>query len=253
VNIQQVGGKKLQAKMRGLKEQYPIRQLFVPESGLWLGADASQIEYRLFAHYAKPPAVIKAYAENPETDFHAFVMSMVQQVRSDITRERTKDLNFAKIYGAGANKIAIMLGLSPEEASPFVTAYDRTFPQARTLMDESMRVAEKRGYVKTMLGRRARFPNGKFLHAALNRVIQGTAADINKMKLVELHKERKYTGLKLRFTVHDEADGDVPDVEAGRRVREVLNRQSLPTRVPILWNVGVGPNWGSCKSVTEAA
>jgi DNA polymerase-1 len=231
---------------------YVVRELYVAGSGLLLKSDAMQIEYRLFAHYARPPGVMAAYRADPYTDFHNAVMEMVRRVHATITRERTKDLNFAKIYGAGLSKIAVMLGLEENVVRPFVRAYDRTFPEAERLLKRCMRVAEDRGYVKTLLGRRARFPHRIRLHKALNAVIQGSAADINKQKIVELYRTRKQTGLKLRLTIHDEAVGDVPNVEAARAVAQVLNAQSFTTEVPILWETKVGPNWANGKALEVA-
>ncbi len=249
VNIQQVAGKKHMASMIDDEDLagYVIRELYVPGSGLWLSADADQIEYRLFAHLAKPPKVLEAYANDPATDFHNIVKEMISNIK-EISRELTKDINFAKLYGAGPDKIAVMLGMSKEEAIPFIRAYDQAFPEARFLLGRASSLAEARGYVKTMLGRRARFEDDAFTYAALNRVIQGTAADIMKQKLVELHNSRKETGFKLRFTVHDEVNGDVPDKEAAERVSKILNFQSFNTRVPITWGVGTGINWQEAKA-----
>lgn len=113
---------------------------------------------------------------------------------------------------------------------------------------------QHRGYVKTILGRRSRFPDGQRLHKGFNSVDQGSGADILKQKAVELHRERKYTGLTLRYTVHDEFDGDAPDEECGRRVHEVLNTQSFPQlKVPIMWEVAMGDNWADCKERDEFA
>lgn len=104
-----------------------------------------------------------------------------------------------------------------------------------------------RGFVMTILGRRSRFPTGQRVHKALNSIIQGGAADINKQKLVELHAERKKTGFILRYTVHDEVDGDATTPETAKKVEEILNRQSFPElKVPILWEVGTGRNWKEC-------
>lgn len=252
VNIQQVGGKKFDASMTGDPELegFAIRELFIPESGLWGTADAEQIEYRLFAHFAKPPRVLEAYAKDPRTDFHNLVMDdMIRPIKADITRPLTKDLNFAKIFGAQLARVARMLRLTEQEAQPFVRAYDRAFPEAERLLKTAARLAERRGYVRTLLGRRARFAPEEPTYSALNRVIQGTAADEMKLKLVELHRHRKETGFKLRFTVHDEVNGDVPDVEAAQKVKEILNRQILETRVPLFWAVGVGPNWKQCEKI----
>lgn len=246
-NIQQVAAVKKQIKKMG-HDRYLVRALYVPPKGEWLAAeDAKQIEYRLFAHYSGAPKVLAAYAADPETDFHDFVMSMVQRVRPDITRERTKDTNFAKIYGAGRGKIALMLNLPRTESDRFVTAYDKEFPEAETTLKKAAKIAAERGYVRTYIGRRMRFKDKKRLHKALNGVIQGTAADVMKQKIVELHRERKYTNYTMRLTVHDESVGSIPDPECLKRVSEVLGVQSFPFKVPILWDAKVGRNWKECK------
>jgi len=244
-NIQQVYSVEKQIAKTG--DRFIIRQLFRPASGMWLSADAKQIEYRIFANYANSPRINAAYERDPETDFHNIVMEMVRAIKPDINRKRTKDLNFAKIFGAGLKKVALMLEVSLDDARKFVQAYDRAFPEVPPLIHKCSKYAADRGWVKTVLGRRSRFPRKERLHKALNSVVQGSAADYNKLKLVELHRERKYTGLVMRFTVHDEVDGDVPDAESVRRVSEVLARQSVPQwKVPILWDVATGENWRQC-------
>jgi DNA polymerase-1 len=155
--------------------------------------------------------------------------------------------------------------------------YDREIPEARELSDKAMHLAkpacddrcvnvsgeyrnatqrrlhakyQHQGYVRTLEGRRGRFPEGKRLHKALNMVIQGGAADINKRKLVECYERRHEFGFKMRFTVHDELNGDVPDIEQARRIAAQLNYQSYPQlKVPILWDTGVGPNWKDTVAV----
>jgi DNA polymerase I-like protein with 3'-5' exonuclease and polymerase domains len=110
-----------------------------------------------------------------------------------------------------------------------------------------MHAAEHRGYVKTILGRRSRFPDKKRIHKALNCIVQGSSTgDYMKMKLVELHRERKRTGFVMRAPVHDEVIGDVPDQESAKMVTEILDRQSLDLRVPILWETVTGSHWGEC-------
>jgi DNA polymerase-1 len=245
VNIQQIFATAKQIAMNG--DRWIIRELFIPGSGLFYGSDAEQIEFRLFAHYSGSEKLYQAYRDDPMTDFHNIVLNIIRPVRPQTTRKLAKDCNFAKIYGAGQAKVAEMLGLSPEDAKPFVDTYDAEFPEAGMLMRKAMNAARTRGWVKTMVGRRARFPERQFLHSALNRVIQGSAADIMKKKLVELYNERKRLGLTLRATVHDEVVGDVPDAEAGRRADEVLDRQTTPTHVPILWGGKTGANWRECK------
>lgn len=290
VNIQQVMKVAKQRVMFGYDENdsshddelFIIRQLHIPGSGLFLSADAEQIEYRLFAHHANTKAVIDAYKENPRMSFHKFVWGMVKKHKPDITYRRQKDLNFAKIYGAGLKKMALMLEfITPTQYAELVASrarsshpllastrevadiYNQVLPEVAPLLRMASHLAKPhcdrdcdrndilhrqhvphRGFVRTLLGRRTRFPEGYRLHKALNAVIQGSAADIMKTKLIELHKARKETGFLLRYTVHDEVDGDVPDQEAAQKVAAILDHQSFPElRVPILWGVSTGKNW----------
>ena len=248
-------------------EIFIIRKLFVPTPGsLFLSDDAMQIEQRIFASFAKTPSVLKAYRENPLLSFHELIHGLLLPYKPGLTYKRAKDCSFAKIYGAGTIKLAEMLEfITGEEAASMRNIkdwenpkllpakeinkiYNTQLPEVPVLLEQAKRLAEDRGYVRTLLGRRARFPGGQRSHKALNSVIQGGAADIMKTKLVELHKARKDTGFLLRFTVHDEVDGDVPNLEAAARVGEILNSQSFPDlAVPILWKGATGQNWAACK------
>lgn len=243
VNIQQVSSVEKQIAAYG--DKFIIRELFVPRDpkNLWLSADASQIEFRLFAHFSKSKTILAAYVSNPETDFHGIVRDMIKPLKPEITRKRAKDVNFARIYSAGKDKIATMLKLSVRETQALLKIYDEAFPEGKALLYGASDLARTQGYVTTLLGRRARFPEQEFLHAALNREIQGSAADIAKKKIAELHAERKRTGFIMRFVVHDEFDGDIPDKASADMVSEILNRQSYKLRVPILWEIGMGKNW----------
>lgn len=226
---------------------FQIRKLFVAEDGLWLSADMDQVEYRVFAHYANSPTILKKYAEDPNTDFHNTVMEMVQKIKPSVDRKNAKDLNFAIIFGAGKQKIAAMLNMGLAEGDEVTKAYHRAFPEARTVANQASRVGSTRGYVKTFFGRRGRFPDKKFLHKALNKVVQGTAADLSKKKAIEVHKARRETGFIFRFPVHDEFNGDSPDKRCTEMVTTILNEQTTKLRVPILWGVGTGKSWADAK------
>lgn len=278
-NIQQVF--KVEKQIARFGDRYIIRQLHIPASGLHLSADAMQIEYRIFASLANTPAVIEAYRKDPLMSFHEFMHSLILPFQPDFTYRQQKDLNFAVIYAAGLAKMAYMLGFITENQMMMLknekargthpllktTAeirriYDNVVPEVKGLLarashlaktecddwcyrdDDLHRKYQHRGWVATILGRRMRFPGGRRLHKALNGVIQGSAADINKQKLVELHKARHETQLLMRFTVHDEVDGDIPDKEHAEKVRAILDSQSFPKlKVPILWDVNTGANW----------
>lgn len=238
-------------------EIFLIRSLFIPGDGNYLGADAQSIEYRLAAHYARSETLLKAYEadwkklKDPSlqdgtwVDFHQVVQDIITPHKA-VTRKTTKNLNFLKIYGGGRDKAAETLGLDRRESDQIVDLYDSMFPEFKELLKDSAQLARDRGFVRTILGRRARFPNKEFTHAALNYVIQGSAADIMKQKLVELHAERKDTGFVMRQTVHDEVDGDALSEETADKVRVILNRQSFNTKVPIIWKVKTGATWAQC-------
>ncbi len=259
-------------------EEYDIRRLFVaPRGRVVVAGDAKQIEYRVFAHYTENPALLAAYKDEPDArrlrqlrekweaegasgaeidrrtkaltvDFHEWVGTAVRKHRPDFGRKRIKVINFMVLFGGGIKKICEMLGVSQKEGKALKDIYDRTFPDGKRLLHLASDLAENRRWVSTYIGRRARFgPNDRY-HKALNSVIQGTAADYNKVKLAALYKARRDFDLTLRLTVHDEVVGDVPNINAANAMAEFLDRQEWPEfRVPILWSVGTGASWGEAK------
>ncbi len=257
-NIQQV---MKEDKQEAVTLRWIIRELFIPCSGRWTKADASQIEFRWFAHYANAVKVIEAYNRDPKTDFHAVVAALV-----NMPRTFAKNVNFAKMYGSGRDKLSLMTGLprrwdvTHEDAPDWrtwaepgqpniddvVEEYERLFPEAKRLMNFCMDVAGRRGYVRTILNRRSRFPAKERLHKALNSVLQGTAADNMKLKLIQIYKERKFLDLTMRFTVHDELDADQGTEAKFAPYHELLQTQVLPCKVPIIWDLEAGTNW-HCK------
>ena len=210
---------------------------------MYLSSDAEQIEYRLFVHFAKIQRAIDAYKQNPRMSYHKYTWDMVKPY-ADMSYGGIKIYNFMSIYGGGKDKTAEILELPRSQSDEFYRIYHREFPEIEQVLSKASGLAKRRGYVKTLSGRRQRFPDSKFTHKAFNAVDQGSAADIMKQKLYELHKERKRTGFVLRMTVHDSVNGDAPDQECATMVDEILNRQSFDLRVPILWKTQTGQNWG---------
>lgn len=305
VNIQQIIKVAKQRVLMGFDEEdashddelFIIRRLHIPKSGLFLSADAMQIEYRLFAEKTRSPRLLKIYEDNPMASFHRETHAILLPFRPDLTYRRNKDFNFANIYGAGLRKRALMLEFitneqyrqllddpnwfnSPllKETKDISAIYHRLIPEVKPLMAMATHLAmphcdkycrksresrqlhydnvPHRGYVRSVLGRRSRFPDGQRAHKGLNCVIQPSAADIMKLKTVELHRERKEIGLVMRWPLHDEVDADVPDLEAARKVGRILNRQSIESKVPIFWEVSAGKNWAECgekHALVEAA
>jgi DNA polymerase-1 len=258
INKQQVPSVEKQIEQMG--DDYVVRQLFTATCGRSgcrrcaggekqkvAAADAKQIEYRVFAHYANSRQLNKAYADDPEADFHNTVGEMIRPFRPGLIRKYVKNTNFCKLFGGGPDKIASMLGITPDEAREFVAIYDRAFPEVKAMLNQAMDTARKRGYVKTILGRRSRFPTHDRIYKALNGVVQGTATgDIMKIKTCEVYESRRETGARLRSVVHDEAVMTVPDQESADKVAVILNKQSIKLRIPILWDMSTGDNWREC-------
>lgn len=264
-NIQQTI--KVSSQIKNFGDEFIIRELHIAEEGDYLSTDAMQVEYRFFAHEANTPAVIEAYKKDPEMSFHKYMWEVVKKYQPDFSYRQQKDLNFAKIYGAGIKKMALMLGFitvdqykqllrdQADSNHPWLQStvmingiYNQVLPEVKPLNNRAMQIARERGYIKTILGRRARFPGELDIHKALNRRIQGSAADIMKVKTIEVHRERKNTGFTMRFPVHDSLDGDARGgKETADKVKAILNRQSFPSiRVPILFEMKTGANWRVC-------
>lgn len=257
-------------------EIFLIRDLFIAAPGnLLFAADAMQIEYRKFASLIATPRILDAYRQDVRTNFHKLVWALVKELAPHVTYKQQKNLNFAYIYGAGLPKLCFMLGLITEtqfnaiaaiaaqpgyardryamahnitgwfEGKKIKKIYETVLPEVAPTLKRFIEQAEHEGFVSTFLGRRCRFPDRDRMHKALNAVIQGGAAEDNKVKVCEAYESRKETGFIIRMSVHDELVGDVPDMEAAYKLDKILNHQSFPdvNTVPILWESGVGPSW----------
>lgn len=242
-----------------------VRELFIPDDGkIYVAADASQIEFRWFAHYSKSERLIKEYNDDPTMDFHQLVANMLGQKRKD-----AKHNNFGKLYTMGVPKLARKLGhgcncgclpneqwskANHQPSCPIHKAfaiskeYDTKFPEAQALSKQAMKVAKTRGFVRTAMNRRRRYPTGERLHSALNAIIQGTAAETLKVKILETYKNRKFLTIEMRAPVHDEIDGDLENPEKKKDFKELLEAPDsrIQCRVPLLWDVETGRNWREC-------
>lgn len=286
--VQQVPNRDNHAAAFG--DRWDPRRLYVPGSGKYLEADAAQIEFRLFAHYANNPRILADYAkEDPEdpatwTSFHKTTWAMMKTYKPDMLYSNVKNFNFAGQYGARSIKLAVMMGHITEREGDEIrrakrwndprlnliheieAAYAKMLPEREELLNRASHLAKPecdeyckkgdalhrkyahRGYVKTLRGRRSRYPNNYKPYTGLNRVLQGTGADVMKLKLAVLHRERKNTGLLMRITNHDAVLGDATESHTRQRVSEVLNEQSYPElKVRILWECHEGVSWADCK------
>jgi DNA polymerase-1 len=240
-----------------------IRKGFVPDEGLsFLAADYSQIELRVMAHFSGDQAFVQAFEKG--IDVHKQTASVifdvpVDQVTPDM-RARAKTINFATLYGQGDFSLARQLGISRREAREFIEEYFRRFSGVRAFLDEQVGLARDRGYVETLSGRRRYVPELKSRNwnirqfgerVAQNTPIQGTAADLIKRAMIDVHRtlRERASPARLLLQVHDELLFEVPDDqvhEVGKLVKSKMEN-AMSLRVPLVVDLGVGRNWYETK------
>jgi len=192
-----------------------FRQIFLADEDFYLiEFDYSQAEPRLFTHYSKEPILIKGYNSIPYVDMHSIaaeLMGLNNKYGYDTeglekARNISKNLNLGIMYTMGAEKLANQLGISYSEAKSMISYYYKQFPNISSFTRAASNRAEARGYVKTILGRRARFPYGYYYRAA-NRIVQGGSADILKKAMVRINNWIEQNGYddvcQMLLTTHD--------------------------------------------------
>ncbi|HEX6938150.1 MAG TPA: DNA polymerase I [Longimicrobiales bacterium] len=240
-----------------------IRKGFVPAEGhVFLAADYSQIELRILAHLSGDPAFVEAFRRG--VDIHRQTAALVFDVLpEDVTpqmRGAAKTINFATIYGIGPFALAQRLGTSNAEARKFIDAYFQRFPGVRRYLDTQIEHARKHGYVETLSGRRRYIPEinsdnynvrqfGE--RAATNAPVQGTAADIIKLAMIDIHRAlaEGRSNARMLLQVHDELVFEVPadEVDATRALVKELMEGAFLLDVPLEVEIGIGENWYECK------
>ena len=279
-----------------------IRSLFIPEEGCtWGTFDYSQQEPRLVAHYAlrfgldSAAPISEAYQEDPKTDFHQIVADM-----AEIDRKEAKTINLGLFYGMGKAKLQNELNVSKDKADELFNTYHGRVPFVKQLMNEVMSAAQSKGQIKTLLGRRCRFPkyepilrgsdwghfvpaqdhdtmlelkemgpyikneDGEFIkdkdgnkqknywhnnssrraftYKALNKLIQGSAADMTKRAMINLYKE----GLIGHIQIHDELDFSIESESQAKKIKDIMEN-AVDLKVPNKVDYESGPNWGEIK------
>lgn len=237
-----------------------IRKAFVPRSSEYiiLSADYSQIELRIMASICKDEGLCKAF-QNKE-DIHRSTAAKVfmvdpKDVTSDM-RRRAKEVNFGVLYGIGPFGLKTRLGISQEHAKDIIDTYFNTFKEVKNFMETSVRKAREKGYAETLLGRRRYLKNinssNKTVRqfeerVAINMPIQGTAADMIKLAMINIHNEleKRKTKTKMILQVHDELifDAHKDEIDELKHVIKDIMENSLPLDVPIIADVGIGENW----------
>ena len=247
-----------------------IRSLFIPEEKCQWGLfDYSQQEPRLTVHYANKMGLIgakdavTAYRDK-NADFHQIVADM-----ANIPRKQAKNINLGLSYGMGKQKLIKELGLGDTEAQALLTRYHEKVPFIRGLQDQCARVALDRGYIKTLAGRRCHFDlwehkyddsmplpleeardkygdvlKRSYTYKALNRLIQGSAADMTKLAMLGLWEE----GIVPHVQVHDEVDISIEDDEQAAKVSRIMEN-CVELAVPLVVDTELGASWGETEEI----
>jgi len=237
-----------------------IRKAFIPsdENHVIISADYSQIELRIMASICEDPFLTKAFSEN--ADIHKRTAALVfqieeEQVTSDM-RRKAKEVNFGILYGLGAFGLKSRLGITQTHAKEIIDTYFSTFPNVKKFMSDSIDFARKNGFAQTLLLRK-RFlrninsKNGAVRQfeerVAINMPIQGTAADLIKIAMINIHQEFIANNLisKMVLQVHDELVFDVykPEIEIVKKIITEKMESAIVLNVPLRVEVGIGKNW----------
>ncbi len=241
-----------------------LRKVFIPtdENYCFLDGDYSQIELRVLAHMAQDKTLIDAFINGQ--DIHTITASQVFNVPFDevteIQRRNAKAVNFGIIYGIGAFRLSQELNITIKQAENYISGYFSKYPNIKKYMDKTVLDAEKNGYVKTLFQRRRAMPE---LHAktfvqrsfgervAMNMPIQGTAADIIKIAMIQVHKKLLEHGLraKLILQVHDELLLEVhkQDAPKAAQLLKQTMEQAVNLSVPMFVEVHQGNSWFETK------
>ena len=246
-----------------------IRSIFIPEENTtWGSFDYSQQEPRILVHYAKlqnltgVDEIVDAYNQG-DADFHQVVADM-----AGIERKQAKTINLGLMYGMGKNKLMAELGLMKESAEKLIRQYHTKAPFVKQLMDNVSRKANDRGKIRTLLGRACHFDlwqpvqfgvfkplpleqarkeydeplKRAFTYKALNKLIQGSAADMTKKSMVALYEN----GIVPHIQIHDEVDISVESNEKAEQIIEIME-SAVELKVPNKVDYEAGANWGDIK------
>ena len=234
-----------------------VRKAFVPQNSDWviLSADYSQVELRIMAHYSQEPELIKAFEKN--SDIHNRTAALVNGIaEAEVTpdqRRSAKVVNFGIMYGAGPYRMSQELGISMADAKILIDNYFATYPGIRKYMDETISLARDRGYVETLYKRRRKTgnldaSNRNIVQAeervAINMPIQGTAADIIKIAMINIHNKMESENYqsKMILQIHDELLFECPKAEVDKLAAMVVEKMegavSLSVPLKVDWNYG---------------
>ncbi|NIP80822.1 MAG: DNA polymerase I [Gemmatimonadetes bacterium] len=240
-----------------------LRKGFVPADGFrFVSADYSQIELRVLAHLSGDETFMRAFRSG--ADIHRETAALVFEVDlDDVTadmRAAAKTINFATIYGIGPYALSKQLGTSVQEAKTFIESYFERLPDVRQYLDRQIERAYEEGYVETLAGRRRYIPEVKSKNynirqfgerAATNAPVQGSAADIIKIAMIDIHDalDQRDDGTRMLLQVHDELLFEAPAAAVDEITGLITERMegAFELAVPLRVETGSGASWYECK------
>ncbi|MBW7996977.1 MAG: DNA polymerase I [Candidatus Glassbacteria bacterium] len=246
------------------EEGRAIRKAFVPSAPnrLLLCCDYSQIELRILAHLSGDESMIEAFTRGVDihTETSARLFGLDPSAVTPQHRARAKTINFGVLYGMGPHRLSNELKIPYKEARQFIDDYFARFPKIREYLDSQVAQAREQGWVSTIMGRRRKLPDinsGNRVQRqsaermALNTPIQGSAADLIKVAMIEVDRElaKKFPEAKMILQVHDELVFDVPEgqVDSVAELVVDLMENAYTLDVPVKVDLGTGRNWLECK------
>ncbi|MBT9259626.1 MAG: DNA polymerase I [Clostridiales bacterium] len=246
-----------------------LRKAFVAAPDhLLISADYSQIELRLLAHFSEDPKLLEAFRRGADIHRHtaAQVLGIPEAEVTPAQRSAAKAVNFGIIYGMSDYGLARTLGISREEAHRFIRAYFEEYPKVKGYLEKSVAEAREKGYVRTLFGRRRYLPDIRSRHyarrqaaerAAMNTPLQGTAADLIKMAMVQVEEalQREIPSAGLILQVHDELMVEAPRDQAkavGKLLRDIMTSVA-ELKVPLQVEVSAGPSWADLEAMDLGA
>jgi len=240
-----------------------IRKVFVPEDGyVFVDADYSQIELRILAHCSGDEQLITAYKE--ARDIHRMTASQVFHIPfdevTDLQRRNAKAVNFGIVYGISSFGLSQDLSITKKEAAQYIDNYFNTYPGIKKFLDDAVESGKEKGYVTTLFGRRRPIPelsSGNFMQrsfgerVAMNSPIQGTAADIMKIAMINVQKRLSEANMKSRLVlqVHDELliEAHESEVEQVKDILAYEMEHAAELSVPLDVDMHTGENWYEAK------
>ncbi|MBN1914730.1 MAG: DNA polymerase I [Parachlamydiales bacterium] len=245
------------------QEGLQIRECFQPQHSSWsyLSSDYSQIELRLLAHFSEDPELIKAFSH--DDDIHAYTASLVFHVPlKEVTpemRQSAKAVNFGILYGQGPYGLSQQLNISTKEAKNIIDTYFQKFTKVPEYLEEMKKKAEKTLMTTTLFGRKRPIPEitsknpqvkAPALRLAVNTPLQGTAADLIKIAMIDIDKEITKHKLKgfMILQIHDELLFEIPDTEIPLFKKFVKEKMEnvIKLKIPLSVDIHVGKNWREC-------